>query len=519
MTSGQKPTGPKNLISGLLRLLMLFLLLHTFYGCQKESEKIDPNPGQGLRFSADTIYFDTVFTGLKTVTIRVRVYNPNDKAVRIKTVSVQGVEGLKPFSFIINGRTGPYKVENVDLEGKDSAYVLVSGQINPKNQDLPFVVKDSLVFELEGRSQKQDVKILAYGQDALYLRNTSISSNTTWTSSRPIILLDTVSIRRGSTLTITPGTRIYGYNSAFLIVRGNLEVEGSLEKPVIFEGTRRENYYSDVPGQWGGILLMDGSFTQMSRTVVRNAFRGIQVGEVGPFPQGILAPAVLLVHHTLIHNMVDYGILGVKGVASVLNCQFADCGESGFSGLQGGSYELWHNTFGLSGNNPFRREGKYQLTFSDNLPDSRTQTTYVGDLTIKAVNNVIYGSEEDEIAFGQRVNGAGTKIDTIFFHNLIRSRQAYYFRNTGRTKGNQSISNSFRFIAPFKYDLATDTLGESSWFGSGLALDTITSLHPFLLDGENIRSILSQDLLGKTRKTDPGQHPDAGAYIKRNQKN
>ena len=81
---------------------------------------------------------------------------------------------------------------------------------------------------------------------------------------------------------------------------------------------------------------------------------------------------------------------------------------------------MYHNTFGLSGNNPFQRDGKFQVIFADNIPDSRTETTYGGKLTVKAVNNIIFGSEEEEIAFGEQ-KVIGTPFDTTFFNSVISS--------------------------------------------------------------------------------------------------
>jgi hypothetical protein len=406
---------------------------------------------------------------------------------------------------------GPNKVNDVLIEGKDSAYVLLSAKINPKNQDLPFVVKDSLVFEIEGRTQKQDVKILAYGQDAFYLRNTTIDCNTTWTKSRPVILLDTVSIRRNCTLTLEPGARVFGYNSAFLIVRGSLISEGTKAEPVVFQGTRPELYYQNVPGQWGGILVMDGGNAQLEHTVVKNSFRGIQVGEVG-FPEDeTLGNAFLLIRNSYIQNIVDYGILGVKGGILAVNNQFADCGEASFAGLQGGDYELWHNTFGSSGNNPFRRDGKYQMIFADNLPDGRTQTLYGGRLRVKAVNNLINGTEEDEVAFGER-KVLDFPFDTLFFNNIIKSKQPQYFQNGRANKGNIRMPQNFRFLSPFKYFFAPDTLGSASVFGTGIPLDTARTIFPAVIGNATLRDFLAKDILDSPRPVQAGKSPDVGAY-------
>jgi hypothetical protein len=501
------------LFSRLTAILILSSVL-IFSACNLENERLNLNPTKELTFSADTIFFDTVFSELKTVTLRLRVYNPNDNAIRIRSVYVNGVNGAQPFSFSMKGRTGPQKLENIEMEGQDSTYLLMSARIDGRNQDNPFIIKDSLVFEVEGRNEKQDIKILAYGQDALYLRNRIIACDTVWKEDRPIILLDTVSVKKGCKLSIEPGTRIYGYNAAFLIVRGILDAKGSLEKPVTFQGTRREKYYGDIPGQWGGILIMDGGSGFMDHVRLKNSYRGIQVGEVGIKNDGT-PNAGLRLTNSYIQNVVDYGILGVKGIVAAINNQFADCGESGFAGVQGGIYQLWHNTFGFSGNNPFRRDGKFQLAFSDNFPDGRTQTLYGGQLRVKAVNNLIHGTEDDEVAFGEK-KVPDFDFDTTFQHNIMRTKQAVFLGNTSRNKGNRNFPAGFRFLQPFEYDLAPDTLGSAEVFGTGLPLENAQSLFPDLISDSELRSILATDILGKSR---PAQDaPDAGAFNNRKQK-
>ena len=493
-------------------LVVLVMFVCSFLACKPENEVLNQNPGSGLSFSADTVYFDTVFTDLKTVTIRLRVYNKNANAVNIKSVFVNGVNGRFPFSFFINGRVGPNRVNNVRLEGKDSAYVLITTKIDARNQDLPFIVKDSLVFEIEGRSERQDVKLLAYGQDALYLRNTSIcDSNDFWTSDRPVVLLDTVSVGPGCILTIDEGTKVYGYNNAFLIVRGNVFVNGTCERPVVFQGTRLENFYSDVPGQWGGILVMDGGKAEMVNCVVKNSFRGIQVGEVGPLPANIPLNAFLLLRNSYIQNIVDYGILGIKGGVLAINNQFADCGEAGFAGLQGGDYELWHNTFGLSGNNPFQRDGKYQVIFADNIPDANAGVVYGGVLNVKAINNLIFGTEKEEIAFGEK--RSPSPFDTVFYNNIIKTTQVQFLSNGIFNKDNVKTPDNFRFISPFNYILAPDTVNQLPVFGTGLPLSNPTSLFPEdLIPPDALKSYLSSDIKCKPRPMGVGQKPDVGAY-------
>ena len=487
-------------------LLFAALLFIGFLACRKESEELTTSPTKGLRFSADTVFFDTVFTTQKTVTFRVRVYNENNKAVNIKSVYVANANGKTPFSFHINGRFGPRHVSDVLLEGKDSAYVLVSATLDARNQDLPFLVEDSIIFETQGYSRPQRIVLTAYGQDAIYYRNTTLECNTTWKKDRPIIFIDTVSVKKGCTLTVEAGARVFGYNGAALLVRGTLLVQGTPTDSVVFQGTRLESYYEDVPGQWFGIWMFDGSLNnRIEHTLIRNAYRALQVGEAGKIND---VKSSLVIRNSRIQNVVDYGILGLQaGIILAINNQFADCGEAGFAGFQGGSYELFHNTFGESGNNPFQRESP-MVAFTNHFPPNN-DWQFGAPLYAKLVNNLITGGEDDELIFVDRTQSQA-KIDTLLYGNLIKAKNYNHFNNNLFSQENQKIANGSRFKAPLKYILAPDSATFGQAFEKGVLIDTLTSA---FTDPEGLRDVLRRDIRNKARPAG-ATRPDVGAWQK-----
>lgn len=488
-----------------LNILLTLLLFCSLLACRKESELLTTSPSSGLRFSADTVYFDTVFTTRKTVTLRVRVYNENDNAVNISSVYIANADGKTPFSFYINGRFGPVQVADVALEGKDSAYVLISATLDARNQDLPFLVEDSLMFQIQGRNMPQRIRLTAYGQDAVYYRGEKLACNTTWKKNRPVIIMDTVSVPPGCTLTVEAGARVHGYNGAALLVRGTLLVEGSPTDSVIFQGTRMERYYQNVPGQWFGIWFFDGSQgNRIENALIKNAYRALQVGEVGKVND---EKASLFLLNSRIQNVVDYGLLGLQAASVIaVNNQFADFGEAAFAGYQGGRYELWHNTFGESGNNPFQRESP-MVAFTNHFPPNNNWQFGAG-LYAKLVNNIVAGGEDDELIFVDRVNNPQAPLDTFLFGNIIKAKDFNHFIPTPRSKENLKMATGARFKSPFLYNLSPDSATFMQANRAGLAFDTMTSRLLFPISG--IRDLLKTDIRGKARIL--GERPDAGAW-------
>src|SRR5688572_8283288 len=102
------------------------------------------NPDARLKFSADTILFDTIFSDIGSVTERLIVINPNKNAVKISRIQLPNGSG--PYQLIINGQA-TNSISNLELRGGDSIYILVKVKIDPTNEENPFLIKDSVVFE------------------------------------------------------------------------------------------------------------------------------------------------------------------------------------------------------------------------------------------------------------------------------------------------------------------------------------------------------------------------------------
>ncbi|MHC1737623.1 MAG: T9SS type A sorting domain-containing protein [Ignavibacteriaceae bacterium] len=89
-----------------------------------------------------------------------------------------------------------------------------------------------------------------------------ITNDLTLTSSNTYLLRGFVRIKSGATLTVQPGTVIYGENSSqgSLIVQpgGRIIADGTKENPIVFTSEFRKPGASRTPtyGDWGGIILL-----------------------------------------------------------------------------------------------------------------------------------------------------------------------------------------------------------------------------------------------------------------------
>ncbi|MEX0967087.1 MAG: right-handed parallel beta-helix repeat-containing protein [Bacteroidia bacterium] len=449
----------------ILFLPLLFSLL--FLSCRKE-DNITTDPNAKLTFNTDTVLFDTVFTSIGSATINFKVYNLNKRNVEIERIFLAG-GGSSKFRVNVDGEpvlsTGP-----AILEAGDSMYVFVDVNIDPDNSLNPFIIKDSLVFLTNGNMQ--DVKLVAWGQNAHFFRSTAIGCDTTWTEGLPIVIYDSVLVKAGCKLTIREGTKIYAHNNAGIYVRGVLEVRGTLDNPVIFQGDRLEDYYSEVPGQWLGILLLPtGEQHSFEHAEIKNGSIGITAG-FNPYNDTLFLNASgLSVKNCIIQNMTGYGILAVASTVEAENVLINNCGRNAFITNYGGNYSFTHCTF-ANYNFVFNRREPSVIIATD--PDVRGTI-----VEARFVNCIIDGSLDDEV---ELVDHNVADFDVNFDHCLIKTL------NTGQFAGSNLFNLDPGFVDAFEYDYHLDTASPAIDAGKDAGIQT--------------------DLEGKLRD----QQPDIGAY-------
>jgi hypothetical protein len=69
----------------ILVVLLLIVMVQFFSSCKKDTFLMN---GGTLSFSTDTLKFDTVFTSLGSVTRSFKIYNTNNKRVKINQIKL-----------------------------------------------------------------------------------------------------------------------------------------------------------------------------------------------------------------------------------------------------------------------------------------------------------------------------------------------------------------------------------------------------------------------------------------------
>lgn len=435
-------------------LIILFFFGIMVFNCTPDEEILDFDYTNGLEFSLDTVLFDTVFTGAGSTTKRLKIFNPNNKAVQISSIKV-GMGASSPFNVLING-TEPTESEDLLILGKDSVLILVEVFIDPQDEDNPFLVKDSIVFETN--NIMQDVKLIAWGQDAIYLGDEILPCNTTWTNDKPYIIYSSILIDTLCQLTIEKGTQVYGAKNAFIYAKGNILATGTAEERIIFSNERLDPAYENIPGQWGGIILLEGSHENyMDFGVIRNAVYGIRLGS----PDQDTIPDIVL-KNTIIENMSNSGILSFSSDLYAENVLVNNCIELNVGNIAGGNYSFRHCTLANYGLNFIRSTPSFYISDNITLDDN---SQIIEDINVVLQNTIIDGSMEDELFFDLS-GGANTLF--AFNNNIFKTTIPEL-----DTLGN-ILNKDPEFVDPARYDYRLDTLSPAK--DNGAVLGIITDL-------------------------------------------
>lgn len=403
----------------LLLIVITFFIAISNTSCKKEKLL---TAGGELRYSTDTLTFDTVFTSLGSFTTQVKIYNPQNQKVNISSIRLGG--GDKSFFHINVNGISRNATSNIELEAKDSMYVFATVTIDPRNQDNPFIVQDSLIATMNGNDYI--LPFLAYGQDAHYIYGDSVGGQT-WGNKdkRPYVVIDGAIVERNKTLNIVAGTRIYMHAGAFIYVDGTLTIDGTKKDSVIFQGDRLDRKYfgyEGYPGEWGGIYFTSYSAkSNINYAVLKNCGGGAVRAGIYLTPDSLDDNDYQVkLKNTIIDNSIAYGIVGFRSTIYAQNCLITNCGAQALATFEGGQYDFDNCTFATYGSKKLAHTDNPVMALV-NYRDVSDEYYIGGALKATLRNCVIWGGLENELF--AKAKGTGM-YDVTLQHCLIRRADA-----------------------------------------------------------------------------------------------
>lgn len=450
--------------------LYLFALLLLFAACEPTEEILTEDPDVQLSFSTDTLYFDTLITDVRSRTFRFRAYNTSNNAVNITKISL-GKGSRSSYSMVVNGIKTAAQ-ENLRLLGGDSLMVLVTANLENQDQNLPYIVQDSIVFETNGNTQ--DVKLISWGQDANFLRDSVLDCNTVWTADRPYVIYDAVLVPKDCQLTVEAGAKIYLYNNANILVGGSIQVRGTPQDTVVFTSVRQDEPYNRTPGQWGAMVFLGSSQNNKIEGMrMSNGLFGLYVE-----PSSKEVATDLTVSKSIIQNMAFAGVWSFGASISMDYCLVNNCLAQTVACILGGNYRFQNCTFANYSFDFFREEPS--VLFS-NFAIIGDNPVFASDLNVTMSNSIVWGSLEEEFLYPEQLEEVESVVNLS--NCLVRSGLA-----TTAFQTSSLLLEDPLFVKPEAQDFRLDTLSPARDMGTS---------HNFMTD-----------LLGNAISS----NPDLGAY-------
>ncbi len=417
-----------------LYFTVTLVLLMLWSSCRKDFEFV-PSTGT-LEFSKDTVFLDTVFTNIGSSTFNLKVYNRSNNDIVIPNVSLgDGFNSLYRMS--IDGTVGQNNgdensagkvFENIEILANDSLFIFIETTVNIENQptaENAFLYTDAIEFDTGANQQK--VELVTLIQDAVFIfpnrdERTRVIDTLTldiagelvvtnlegrellpnelnFTNEKPYVIYGFAAVPNGETLTIDAGARLHFHeNSGIIVSNGaSININGAfsndqelLENEVILEGDRLEPGFSEIPGQWGTIWLLDGSKNNtINYATIKNATIGV-LSDGNPNATN----NKLTITNSQIYNSSSFGILGRNTSITGENVVINNSGLSSFAGTLGGKYNFTHATLVNYWNNGFRQ---FPAVLLNNFVLDENNNATLADLTEANFNNcIIFGNDNPE---------------------------------------------------------------------------------------------------------------------------
>jgi hypothetical protein len=417
-------------------ILSLFLIAVIALSSCDKTENFITDEDAKLSFSLDTLRFDTVFTSLGSATRSFKVYNEYDQPIRITNIRIEG-NTASVFRMNVDGTTGT-EVGPIEIWPNDSIYIFVEVTVDPDQpvSASPFIVEDKVLFETNGNDQF--INLEAWGQNAVYLPSrfnkgvpveyTCDNGEWVWDDPRPYVLYGEIFIDE-CLLRIPAGTHIYVhggiaqneqfgvFNDGILYIQenGKLQIEGTLEEPVIIEGDRLEEDFSEQAAQWYGIFLGKGSTgNSINFTTVKNGTFGFFVDSL----------AQLDIANSQFYNTGSSALISYHSTITAQNSLFYNNGSNSVELRFGGNYNFEHCTIANYGTDNAsiamtnwacleRDENGNCLTFGQNpLQVSMTNCIMAGSRRDQIVFSDFFEREEPSF-FNVTMNNCITKVDDL----------------------------------------------------------------------------------------------------------
>ena len=487
----------------------LLTLLFLAAACEVETEFLTGDAVE-LRYSTDTLTFDTVFAARGSATRLMKIYNDADEPVRIDRISVEGRTGVS-YIFNVDGLRGP-EVTDAVIFANDSIFVFVEVQVDPTAPEdvSPFIAEDRL--QVETGNNLDEVVLLAYGQNANYLNDfrrgeffgiTCDNATAVLTDERPIVIFGSLFID-SCVVQVPAGNRIFFhggvqrnelvggngfFNDGFIFVQedGSLQLLGEPDNPVILRTDRLEERFRESPAKYRGLIFGAGSEDNVIRHAeIYNAIAGVTADSL----------AEVEIENSIIAYSGGPAVTGYQSNLEIRNSLFHDNFGNAIQMIKGGNLTLEHCTVANYG------VDASALALQNFSCDANGQNCLAAPLNVRVRNSILSGSRGSELLFADGFSGMEpSQWNVLLTNSVVRTNEVFL----SELAIPEPAEAFYTEVCQGCYNL---TFGDPLFADLNADDYQLDSLSVALDLGRRLNN-LPLDILGNERNRDT---PDAGAY-------
>jgi len=277
--------------------------------------------------------------------------------------------------------------------------------------------------------------------------------------------------------------RIHMHRDAWMIVKGTLLANGSLEQPIVIQGDRLEYLYRDIPGQWGGIYFWPGSReNHLEHVTIKNGMYGL-------WADTVMTPGIptLNITNCVIQDMSAIGIIGRGAAIHADNTVIGSCGQFSVFLSIGGSYEFYHCTVANYWGSGFSNRTTPAVAMKNYYED------VWGGIQVRPIdrayfgNCILYGNKEYELVVDEHED---SKIPYQFDHSLLKvDPEAFDLNDQAHFTSIINLEDP-RFVSTEYSNFQLDTLSPAK----DMALPDIAVQYPLDILGISRLGALGSDM-------------------------
>jgi hypothetical protein len=420
-----------------LRFLLAACLL-TYLACEVERDFVT-GEAVTLRFSLDTLSFDTVFTARGSATQSFTVYNDGAEPVLIDRIAVVGMTGVD-FTFNVDGFRGP-EARDVVIWGQDSIFVFVEAEVDPTAPEevSPFIAEDRIVFET-GNVQ-ESVLLQAFGQNAFYLNGFNAGGVFQPICQRGEFVLptDLPTVIYGGmvidscTLRVLAGSRVYLhggiqrnvpaiggsgiFQAGFIFTQagGRVELLGTAEDPVLVASDRLEERFADSRGGYRGFIFGAGSRgNRIEHARIYNAIEGVFADSL----------AEVSIENSIIAFTQAAAVSTYQADVRAANSIFHSNSGNSVQALKGGNLTLDHCTVA-------NYTGRGVALGLSNAFECAEDLLCIAPLRARVRNSILAGGDDSELLVSDVSEGEEAELFQLSITNSIVRTDARFLNTAG----------------------------------------------------------------------------------------